>query len=76
MSVLMASVSNPESIALESYLGFVLIILVRRLHSQWEAETWALIADEIVELPARLARIGTCSGALVCRTLWFQSISR
>ncbi len=72
----MASVSDSEGVALESWLGFGLIVLVRRLHSQWEAEAWALIADEMVELPARRARIGTCSGALVWRTLWFQSISR
>lgn len=72
----MASVSGSEGVAFESYLGFALIILLRRLNSQREAQAWALTADEMVELPAIRARIGISSGALVCKTLWFKSISR
>ena len=50
--------------------------LMQRTNSPREAEGLALTAYEMVELLARQATMEIRSGALVCRTLWFLSISR
>ena len=58
-----ASVSATEGVALGSYLGSALIVLMQRPNCPWEAEGLALTAYEMVELLAKQATMEIRSGA-------------